>query len=45
MAAISSTAMQRLTARQREVLALHYFADLAVADIAAELLRMGSRGT
>jgi RNA polymerase sigma-70 factor (ECF subfamily) len=30
-------AMQRLTARQREVLALHYFADLTVADIAAEL--------
>jgi RNA polymerase sigma factor (sigma-70 family) len=30
-------AMRRLTARQREVLALHYFADLSVADIAVEL--------
>jgi RNA polymerase sigma-70 factor (ECF subfamily) len=30
-------AMQRLTPRQREVLALHYFADLSVADVAVEL--------
>jgi RNA polymerase sigma-70 factor (ECF subfamily) len=30
-------AMRSLTYRQREVLALHYFADLPVADIAAEL--------
>jgi RNA polymerase sigma-70 factor (ECF subfamily) len=30
-------AMQRLTTRQREVIALHYFADLSVADIALEL--------
>jgi RNA polymerase sigma-70 factor (ECF subfamily) len=30
-------AMRRLTAGQREVLALHYFADLSVADIASEL--------
>jgi RNA polymerase sigma-70 factor (ECF subfamily) len=31
------SAMQRLTSRQREVLALHYFADLSVADLAREL--------
>ena len=30
-------AMRRLTASQREVLALHYFANLSVADIAFEL--------
>ena len=31
------SAMRRLTSRQREVLALHYFADLSVADLAREL--------
>lgn len=31
------SAMRRLTPRQREVVALHYFADLSVAEVAVEL--------